>query len=82
MRWLSLQRDGNFEDMVVRILVEYEVLGDEEYAYVERFEVQLRDGNEIERANTFARYKAVRELISRGIIVKSIKELSVEYEEN
>ena len=80
MRWLSLQRDGNFEDMVVRILVEYEVLGDDEYAYVEGFEVQLGDGNEIERANTFARYKAVRELISRGIIVKSIKELSVEYE--
>ena len=81
MRWLSLQRDGNFEDMVVRILVEYEVLGDDEYAYVEGFEVQLGDGNEIERANTFARYKAVRELISRGIIVKSIKEISVKYED-
>lgn len=81
MRWLSLQRDGNFEDMVVRILVEYEVLGDDEYAYVERFEVQLGDGNEIERANTFARYKAVRELISRGIIVKSIKEIDISYED-
>lgn len=81
MRWLSLQRDGNFEDMVVRILVEYEVLGDDEYAYVEGFEVQLGDGNEIERANTFARYKAVRELISRGIIVKSIKELDISYED-
>lgn len=78
MRWLSLQKNGDYEDMVVRILVEYEVLGDDEYAYVEGFEVQLGDGNEIERANTFARYKAVRELISRGIIVKSIKELSVE----
>lgn len=78
MRWLSLQRDGNYEDMVVRILVEYEVLDDDEYAYVECFEVQLSDRNEIERANTFARYKAVRELISRGIIVKSIKEISVE----
>ena len=76
-----MQRDGNFEDLVVRILVEYEVLGDDEYAYVEGFEVQLGDGNEIERANTFARYKAVRELISRGIIVKSIKEISVKYED-
>jgi hypothetical protein len=64
--------------MIVRILVEYEVLGDDEYAYVEEFEVQLGDGNEIERANTFARYEAVRDLISRGIIVKSIKEISVE----
>lgn len=81
MRWLSLPRNGNYEDMVVRILVEYEVLGDDEYAYVEGFEVQLGDGNEIERANTFVRYKAVRELISRGIIVKSIKEISVEYED-
>lgn len=63
----------------MRILVEYEVLGDDEYAYVEGFEVQLGVGNEIERANTFARYKAVRELISRGVIVKSIKEISVEY---
>ena len=76
-----MQRDGNFEDMVVRILVEYEVLGDDEYAYVEGFEVQLGDGNEIERANTFARYKAVRELISRGIIVKSIKEIDISYED-
>ena len=69
MRWLSLQKNGDYEDMVVRILVKYEVLGDDEYAYVEWFEVQLGDGNEIERANTLARYKAVRELISRGIIV-------------
>ena len=76
-----MQRDGNFEDMVVRILVEYEVLGDDEYRYVERFEVRLGDGSGIKRANTFARYKAVRELISREIIVKSIKELSVEYED-
>lgn len=68
--------------MIVRMLVEYEVLGDDEYAYVEWFEVQLNDGNETKQANTFARYKAVRELISRGIIVKSIKEISVEYEEN
>lgn len=64
--------------MVVRTLVEYEVLGDDEYAYVEWFEVQLSDGNETKRANTFARHKAVRSLINRGIIVKSIKELSVE----
>ena len=63
--------------MIVRMLVEYEVLGDDEYAYVEWFEVQLGDGNEIERANTFARYKAVRELISRGIIDKSIKDRAV-----
>lgn len=67
--------------MVVRILVEYEVLGDDEYRYIERFEVQLGDGNKIKQANTFARYKAVHELISRGIIVKSIKEISVEYED-
>ena len=67
--------------MIARMLVEYEVLGDDEYAYVERFEVQLGDGNEIERANTFARYKAVRELISRGIIVKSIKEIDISYED-
>ena len=64
--------------MVVRILVEYEVLGDDEYAYVEWFEAQLGNGNKIEQANTFARYKVVHELISRGIIVKSIKEISVE----
>ena len=65
--------------MIARMLVEYEVLGDDEYAYIERFEVQLGNGNEIKRTNTFARYKAVHELIRRGIIVKSIKEISVEY---
>lgn len=65
--------------MVVRILIEYEVLGNDEYVYVEWFDAQLGNGNEIERANTFARYKVVHELINRGIIVKSIKEISVEY---
>lgn len=65
--------------MRVLALVEYEVAGDDEYAYVERFDIQLGDRSDIKRMNTFARYKVVRSLISRGIIVKSIKELSVEY---
>lgn len=76
-----MQRDGNFEDMIVRMLVEYEVLGDDEYAYMGWFEVRLGDGYGIKRANTFARYNVVRSLINRGIIVKSIKELDISYED-
>lgn len=78
MRWLSLQRDGNFEDMVVRMLVEYEVLGDDEYAYVEWFDREYNDTVIPESAEIYTRHYIVNTLAKRGIVIKKIKEISVE----
>ena len=60
--------------MRVVALVEYEVLGDEEYAYVERYEVEYGGG-----AYSVWRTRFVHDLLARGIVVKSIKELEVSY---
>ena len=64
--------------MRVIALVEYEVLGDDEYAYVEGFEKHYD-----KKADAVWSWKIqfIRSLLVRGIIVKSIKEISVEYED-
>lgn len=62
--------------MRVVALVEYEVLGDDEYAYVERYEVEYGGG-----AYSVWRTRFVHDLLARGIVVKSIKELEVSYED-
>lgn len=62
------------EPMRVVALVEYEVLGDEEYAYVERYEVEYGGG-----AYSVWRTRFVHDLLARGIVVKNIKELEVSY---
>lgn len=65
--------------MIVRMLVEYEVLGDDEYVYVEWFDHILPNEWSKEMLNSYARLKIVHTLINRGIVIKKIKELSVEY---
>ena len=60
--------------MRVIALVEYEVLGDEEYEYIERYEVEYEGG-----VYSVWRTRFVRDLLARGIVVKSIKELEVSY---
>ena len=60
--------------MRVVALVEYEVLGDDEYAYVERYEVEYGGG-----VYSVWRTRFIRDLLTRGIVVKSIKELEVSY---
>lgn len=62
------------ERMRVVALVEYEVLGDDEYAYVERYEVEYGNG-----AYSVWRTRFIRDLLARGIVVKNIKELEVSY---
>lgn len=68
--------------MRVRMLVEYEALDDDEYMYVEWFDHILPNGWSKELLNSYTRGKVVRTLINRGLVIKKIKELSVEYEEN
>ena len=74
-------RDGNFEDMIVRILVEYEVLGDDEYSYVERFDREYNDTVIPKSAEIYTRHYIVNTLAKRGLVIKKIKELRVEYED-
>lgn len=60
--------------MRVVALVEYEIWSDDEYAYVERYEVEYGG-----RAYSVWRTRFVHDLLARGIVVKSIKELEVSY---
>lgn len=68
--------------MIVRMLVEYEVLGDDEYAYMEWFEREYNDIVIIKSAKIYTRHYIVNTLAKRGLVINSIKELRVEYEEN
>lgn len=67
--------------MKIRMLVEYEVLGDDEYAYVEWFEREYNDIVIIESAKIYTRHYIVNTLARRGLVIKKIKELRVEYED-
>lgn len=60
--------------MRVIALVEYEVLGDDEYAYVERYEVEYGGG-----VYSVWRTRFVHDLLAREIICNKIKVISVEY---
>lgn len=64
--------------MIVRILVEYEVLGDDEYAYMEWFERKYNDIVIIESAKIYTRHYIANTLAKRGLVIKKIKEISVE----
>lgn len=64
--------------MRVVALVEYEVLGDDKYAYVERYEeVYCNKGEAIWCWRT----RFVHDLLAREIICNKIKVISVEYEQ-
>jgi hypothetical protein len=60
------------------MLVEYEVLGDDEYAYVERFDREYNDIVIPESAEIYTRHYIVNTLAKRGLVIKKIKELRVE----
>lgn len=67
--------------MIVRMLVEYEVMGDDEYSYVEWFEREYNDIVIIESAKIYTRHYIVNTLAKRGLVINSIKELRVKYED-
>ena len=64
--------------MLVRALVEYKVLGDDKYIYIEPFEVRFK-GNNQTRVKDYWRGRLLRLLAQRKIIIEWIKELSVDY---
>ena len=64
--------------MLVRALVEYKVLGDDEYIYIEPFEVRFKDNNQ-SRVKNYWRGRLLRSLAQRKTRIEYIKYLSVEY---
>lgn len=61
--------------MQILVWVEYEIVGDDEYSYVEKIR-EPYFGKDSAWRNRF-----VRSLLARGIVVKSIQELEVSYED-
>lgn len=64
--------------MLVRALVEYKVLGDDEYIYIEPFELRY-PSNFILRIDYCWKQRVLRSLAERMIKIEWIKDLSVEY---
>ena len=64
--------------MLVRALVEYKVLGDDEYIYIEPFEVRFK-GNNQNLVKNYWRGRLLRSLTQRKIRIEYIKDLSVYY---
>ena len=64
--------------MIIRMLVEYEVMGDDEYSYVEWFKREYNDIVILESAEIYTRHYIVNTLAKRGLVINSIKELRVE----
>lgn len=64
--------------MLVRALVQYKVFGDDDYTYVEPFEVRFKENNQT-RVKNYWRGRLLRSLAQRKIRIEYIKDLSVEY---
>lgn len=64
--------------MIIRALVEYKVLGDDEYIYIEPFEIRY-SGSLILRLDYCWRQRVIRSLAERKIKIEWIKDLSVDY---
>jgi hypothetical protein len=64
--------------MLVRALVEYKVLGDDEYIYIESFEVRFKEDN-AKLVSNYWRGRVLMLLAQRKIKIGYIKDLSVDY---
>lgn len=61
--------------MKVEALVEYEIVGNDKYIFIDRYEDEW---NNLLYSVWKARF--IRSLLARGIVCSRIKEISVEYE--
>lgn len=61
--------------MIVKILFEYDVVGDDKYTYIESFETSFRDNITKRNAIEYARNRLLKSLLGRGIVIENIKEL-------
>ena len=57
--------------MIVKILFEYNVVGDDKYTYIESFETDIHKCT----AKSCVRNRLRKSLLNRGIIIENIKEL-------
>lgn len=61
--------------MIVRVLFEYDVVGDDKYTYIESFETDVHKSTRKSMVASCVRNRLRKSLLNRGIIVENIKEL-------
>ena len=61
--------------MIVKILFEYDVVGDDKYTYIESFETDLHECTTKSMIASCARNRLRKSLLARGILIENIKEL-------
>lgn len=67
--------------MTVKVLVQYKIFGDDDYTYIESFEIPY-PSNFILRLDYCWRQRVIRSLAERKIKIEYIKDLSVDYVRN
>lgn len=61
--------------MIIKVLYEYSVLGDDEYDYIEAFECDYHPKVSVDMAREWMKSKFSKWLLNKGVIVNRIKEL-------
>jgi hypothetical protein len=64
--------------MIVRVLCEWEEVGDDEYKYVEWIEVEIKS-DDIQFVKYYVNKKVLRSLFERGLSISKLKEIEREY---
>lgn len=59
----------------MRVLVEYEVLGDDNHAYIEEFEYNFKENLPIKLAESYAKSRVCKELLQRGVLCNKLEAL-------
>jgi hypothetical protein len=61
--------------VIVKILFEYDVVGDDKYTYIESFETNIHECTTKSMRTSCARNRLRKSLLARGILIENIKEL-------
>ena len=60
--------------MIVKILFEYNVVGDDKYTYIESFETDINEHIAKSMQTSCVRNRLRKSLLNRGIIIENIKD--------
>ena len=61
--------------MIVKVLFEYYVVGDDDYTYIESFETNIHECTAKSMRTSCVRNRLRKSLLARGIVIENIKEL-------
>ena len=59
----------------MRVLAEYEVLGDDKYSYIESFEYEYSDKLSAKMGKEYAKRRICNELLQRGVLCNKLEVL-------